>query len=818
MLFRSLLAACTLASIIVGQQHKQSLGIIIKDTGIKGYPNEGHSAVLFHLRIPDTSLTENKICHDNCSNDKYLTLQKLLKKAEFKLERSIKDFKDILQGFHRNKHDKRGLLDVFGAAQKYLFGVATEADIKEVYSHMSKLYENFSKATTKEISEHLAKMGGQLDTRFQMISHELQMTSHDLDNINAISREHRAAINSLIKEQDLLVSETLPTLESYHQRNTELRTWIQGLFKLQQGYLPIELIHTNALQRAHQRLQDKLQSSKSRAHVLCDKEVLNTLYNIINSNGFIIKDQLFILATFPYVIPEKLMQIYSVQTYPVPVQRSHGYTRLQTKTEYIAVTTDRRYFLEISKDDFELCKSNYFHCPSINHLQFSTSATCVSAILFNYEDAEIMRLCKFQIYDGRLPRNIVRINDSAVLFQSDESFADIICVTDPPSRITLVQSQIINIPCNCYIATQKMRTTLRFCEASTNLTITYPENTPTSFWLKDEIRRHHLTHLNHPDSTHLLPNLGQAINHTAALDNSDPEFGADLEQVLIKVRKLANQQDLQLLTDKTAITNYGLDYGQIIVYSVIFLWLLTVSGIQLQGWLNMRALRGLVLVQIPGVKSAAANPLFTPPAIPETKYDLVTKDLLVIYGLGCLGILLVGGFLVKILCRKIRVWKQNVYRINQGILMAPQASNKMELFLRLSDGYQFITLYLQTIPYDIQDSSVSFTPNCDTPMLEFGLQPTLRLAWEDNLRITLTGHNIAIPLREKIPISYSLITKLRNILASQPPKYNLLGRIDNGSFIALPKGTSNNSIRNETIYPHLNTAHSTSHLGPPAYE
>ena len=112
--------------------------------------------------------------------------------------------------------------------------------------------ENFSKATTQEISEHLAKMGEQLDTRFQMISHELQMTRLELDNIKSISREPRAAIKTLIKEQDLLFSETFLTLELYHQRNVQLRTWIQGLLHLEQGYLPTELIHTGVLQLALQ--------------------------------------------------------------------------------------------------------------------------------------------------------------------------------------------------------------------------------------------------------------------------------------------------------------------------------------------------------------------------------------------------------------------------------------------------------------------------------------------------------------------------------------------------------------------------------------
>ena len=47
--------------------------------------------------------------------------------------------------------------------------------INAVYSRMSKLYENLpvSQVTTQEISEHLAKMGGQLDTRFQIISRVL---------------------------------------------------------------------------------------------------------------------------------------------------------------------------------------------------------------------------------------------------------------------------------------------------------------------------------------------------------------------------------------------------------------------------------------------------------------------------------------------------------------------------------------------------------------------------------------------------------------------------------------------------------------------
>ena len=656
-----------------------------------------------------------------------------------------------------------------------------------------------------------------MDEKFKLISHELHMDSVDLDNLNSISREHRTAINSIIMEQDILVSRTLPTLNLYHQRDIQLKCWIKGLLKIKEGYLPPELVHTKSLEMGLKKLQKDLQDSKSRAHVLHSKADLNVLYRIQNTNAFVLKDKMYIHLTVPYTDPHKLLSFYSVTVYPVPIQKESGYSFIQSTTDFIAVTEDRRYFQEITRRDFELCSDHKFHCPTINHLRYSTAATCISAILFGYSETDIMHLCKFQVYDGHIPRNLIRVNETTILFQTDEPFADINCLKKTPARIPLVQSQVINIPCNCYITTTAIQSTIRFCTTNANVSVHYPHNGPASFWLREEIHTDHLKRLNSPISQHLLPNLGQAINHTAESQGADPNFGADLRTVLHKVKQLAAEQDLDIITKGAGFTDYTQDYGQIIMLSLIFVWLLILSGLQLNEWFQRRAIQALTMAAVPGVKCGTLNPFSAAPTT-ETQINLITKDLITIYMIALIGLLIALAYLMKKIWIKLRSWRQEAFKINQGITEAPQSSHRLELFLRISDNQDFVTLYLQDLPYDLDDSVITQTPSCSKPILEYGLQPTVMLQWADKLHINLTGHDVQIPLRKSVPISYKMVGKMRRILATNPPKYSLLGRVNGGSFVALPKTTTLYRTRNEQLYPEIPQDHERDHLIPPAYE
>ena len=136
---------CTLLQGIQSTIHRDTLGVLLQETPVKAYPNDGHSAILFHMDLPDSSVPTE--CQLNCTDENQDVLHKLIHKAEYKLRRSINDFNDIIQGFNKIKHDKRGLVNAFGTAQKYLFGVATQEDIDKVYNHMQSLYANYNKAT-----------------------------------------------------------------------------------------------------------------------------------------------------------------------------------------------------------------------------------------------------------------------------------------------------------------------------------------------------------------------------------------------------------------------------------------------------------------------------------------------------------------------------------------------------------------------------------------------------------------------------------------------------------------------------------------------
>ena len=805
-----MLALFLLLSLTTSTAIEHNIGIHLTKQPYTLRSNHGYGSILLHANIK----TEfNPPTLHKCTNQTTLCMSHknfdiIIKDAEGEVLRDLYKLQEIIKHFEPPKYNKRGILNIIGEGSKYLFGTATQSDIKNVYSHMKQMFDTVTEITNSQITQHLVKVGKQLDSHFTVLSREMMQITTATEQLDGIVGQNRRALNMILRQQHRIFDSKLPHLEYLHKLQYRIKLYTRSLITLQKGFLPEGLIPFTQLQGAMMILRSAITTQDPSADIAMDLPNILRLYDIPTCEAFIIRHNLFIRIPIPIVRPDTELAIYQAITHPVPIQHTGGYTLVSLKSDFLAVTKDGTRFAELSKTELDSCQHHGFVCPHLISLRPADKPTCLISVLHKYPPDTIVNNCNPKVFHQKPPPLVLALNYTHTLIQSPSDSATLHCKGTASKTIKLARSQVMQIPCGCFITSAEMTTMIRGCNNNSSLSIQYPFNMPIMDKLKGIVPHDKILQLAMPNNSNNLPQLTRIIN-----ESSSTEFGADLSTVMNKVKQLAKHGSWQI-PEANAHGTWSTAWTHTIVLSAIGIWLIILTLLNIQSWLQRRAMHAYLITRLPMTNAISIFPNQQTP----TTADNVTIHLPALLWIGIYTLLFV---IVLVLTRKLMRAAmsscQQLYRTAQCLQSPEPHSDTWQIFVKISDGINTNISYLLSIPNEGIETIFTATPICTTAELHYGLISYMRFNWSGTLQYTVNGHRMRAHLPQEISISGRAAKRLRQIL-SKDYSYSLLCKSPaQGAYIALPKQGTNESFCPSTSKECNESPKVTLDKHPPAY-
>ena len=371
------------------------------------------------------------------------------------------------------KRDKTGrsigYLDFVGDGLSWLFGTASQKDLKKIYDHLGRFYDNITTA------------GRDRQILHRTISKLAKLTDNKINNLVTLVNSSTASTNKALRTMERQLLHLYESQKRMTRRDTNalyvienalnlLRThisldqhialldnWYSALKAIAHGKLPSVLVPEDELHRAldkanqfiQQHIAPELHVSTSPGLVIRLYELSTTRFSALQQTG------LFILQV-PVVIPGHAMDVYQVKVFPAPVHSSSGvaqqaFTKLTNMPDYFAITKDGSKFMHFDYTDYIHCISKeHGFCTKMSNLHPIADPSCAYAIYRDFKYRDLLAYCKFKLYNSAIPSQTIRISDDLYLFLNLSERLSIDCRREV-SFVYPGPSVYAKVPCGCYI-------------------------------------------------------------------------------------------------------------------------------------------------------------------------------------------------------------------------------------------------------------------------------------------------------------------------------------------------------------------------------
>jgi hypothetical protein len=250
---------------------------------------------------------------------------------------------------------KRSWIPFLGRIAKTIFGVATDDDVATLHCHIAK-FEHLQGTIVSDQTHVLETVHSLYKTQDKRINILHRMLQGFVANVTHLENDLYQKLYTFLG-LGVLQHETLLGYQAH------LHLEMAGLNRLFEGYLPREFIPPSTMQQVLQNIKDEL-SSHGSGFQLAYSDVQH--YYHIQDIAFCVKhEQLFIMLKIPISRITARMDIYRLIKFYTPYEylQSAG-IHYDIKEQYLAITKDAEYYLELSTEDYLHCKGNELKkCP-----------------------------------------------------------------------------------------------------------------------------------------------------------------------------------------------------------------------------------------------------------------------------------------------------------------------------------------------------------------------------------------------------------------------------------------------------------------------
>ena len=370
-----------------------------------------------------------------------------------------------------NSRSKRAPLSFVGDLANSIFGVATTSDVKKLAKHIDKLYRMHLTAAAGAVSS-----AGKLSTYMKTSN---QRMDNLMRTVATIHEEVLNATRTLYVDQEMTrdtqraVLALIPALFTKLQQTVQLERMLESL-----------LLGVNAL--LHRRLSPLLVDQKTMAQTLQD--IQRTLKQKHPEFDVVHKDpryyyhsanvlyagqveQILIVMEIPIASTNTQFELYQVLTYPVPFNStSNDGTLVTNLPDYVAISTDERYMIEMTAAQMALCHGrNLISCPDkFPHKSFN-EPSCTSAMI---RKSGIRDNCQFEFREAVIVPSVVELDEGTLLLTRIPDL--IFTCNNHVTKKSGCPFCLLQIPCFCSVMAGKFSFSPRLaaCQERAAVTVT----------------------------------------------------------------------------------------------------------------------------------------------------------------------------------------------------------------------------------------------------------------------------------------------------------------------------------------------------------
>ena len=194
---------------------------------------------------------------------------------------------------------------------------------------------------------------------------------------------HNFAISSVL----FLTTVREKYIKMYERFIEELKIYLQAIWILSKGYLPIYLLPPSKLEIILNEVRKAITKSNkdydlvlTRLHLYYDMKLVT--FGIDNQRNLIEQFPIFVQ---PYT--QNRLILYQIETVPVPIldqnEQAQSYTQMKIDKPYIALNTEA--YITLHSQELNTCKKiGYeYYCDKLFVVKIKTRYSCASAIYFN---------------------------------------------------------------------------------------------------------------------------------------------------------------------------------------------------------------------------------------------------------------------------------------------------------------------------------------------------------------------------------------------------------------------------------------------------
>ena len=243
-------------------------------------------------------------------------------------------------------------------------------------------------------------------------------------------------------------------LNSLSDFNENLESLLQALTLLKKGSLPVSLVSEATLESALNTIATALQSL-DRGLAIVKVPILYYYGRRVHMH-FVNTTRLLITVPIPIGRGDNIYTIYRTNSFLVPLETSDvtslGFSTIMDLPAYLAVSTSRDHYLQLSESDFDICTTGrLIECRKPFPRLIPSNPTCILALFLDVS-AEVHHICDFRIEMNKpIPLLAYPLATDSFLLVTDVTPSVMSCPMTLNTSFDNIAYSIITIPCSCSI-------------------------------------------------------------------------------------------------------------------------------------------------------------------------------------------------------------------------------------------------------------------------------------------------------------------------------------------------------------------------------
>ena len=589
---------CTIFTILVwstgyGCAFEQDVNLLI-DREIR--PNHGvvfqplHKKLLVSSSVYDLILTIQRPKFtelDNCDSTPPPSINwfcKVLTPTELEqfntlvdtIDKTLATIDTILHSPFYKQNDTRSpraMLGFVGKLSSNIFGVATHGDVRKIANVLNQAVDAINNQDAAN-DEQFQLLQLSLNTVSQSIrdtqsgvilnsimltnlTKSLNNTAHSLARTTELLLYHISTLEKYVSD---VVAKKMVVFDRLQQTIILLGNFLEAITDLMRGSLSYHLVPPKMLKEKLDHIQDTL-DVKYPGHMLVHTD-LTYYYNGHHLAHYTYTDShILIHLQVPFALENSLYNLYTVKTFPVPINTSDplskGYTTIPNLQAYFATSTDGYKYTELDNVEFSLCHgTQLISCPMVHIIRRRPTYTCTASI-FYHDIPSFMNNCAPIVYpNAPIPTTVHSVGTNTFLVTTNRSEYEFSCQGQFLEKQIGRAYAILTVPCACtlYLGDLSVTPSLTDCLPGETFSVSHPINYALFLSFDFDPSQYQTLKLSNSSVVMDIPDINSYVKNFTDISDSMVKDGLRLDMVSDAIL------DARLTYSKThtAVSHYSL--------------------------------------------------------------------------------------------------------------------------------------------------------------------------------------------------------------------------------------------------------------------